>query len=555
MNLVAVAAMIALGACGGGNGISDASGGVSDVQATPHPEGVEVSWTFEGTATRFEIFRETVDDASLREQSLSLIATVTDGSQRSWIDREVTAGTTYRYGVAANGGAPVVADGSGVTPDTETESHRLEVLFDTAVPDGVSIVSDPVGIDCAGPGEPGCRADFAAASEVRLRAEGGSASVSWSGCDGVSDGACLVTLAAARAVHVAFVSAGDATLHVQVDPPQAGLVTSVNDLGSNPDVECRDACTYGYPQELGLAIGLRAEPADDDYVFASWAGDCGGSSCTVTMTQDRSVTAQFQLRAPTILSFSASPDRILRGESATLAWDVDGGGDMDEGELVVSIEPEVGIVGSRSGSVQVQPRTTTTYTLRVENAQGVETMTQTVRVGNGPRIDAFDAEPQTVAPDDSSQLSWSVDSGGVTTQLTLQPDDVDVTGRSTYVVSPDTTTTYTLQASNVFGDAEASVRVVVEEPEPNEPEPDEPTGPPPTIVRFFANHTEIDDDGWAWLFWTVEDADSVSIEPGMGEVPPDDKRRIRPDKTTTYTLRAVNAYGKVEATVTVTVDD
>jgi peptidoglycan-associated lipoprotein len=76
---------------------------------------------------------------------------------------------------------------------------------------------------------------------------------------------------------------------------------------------------------------------------------------------------------PTVNSFEAEPTTIERGQAATLRWNVTGEG------ANVSIAPGVGSVPV-TGSRQVFPTNTTTYTLTAQNEGGTTTMTATVNV-------------------------------------------------------------------------------------------------------------------------------------------------------------------------------
>ena len=73
-----------------------------------------------------------------------------------------------------------------------------------------------------------------------------------------------------------------------------------------------------------------------------------------------------------INSFTASPDTISPGQPATLSWNV-------SGATTVTIQPAVGSVNP-SGSEQVSPTTTTTYTLTATNGAGTTQEAATVTV-------------------------------------------------------------------------------------------------------------------------------------------------------------------------------
>jgi hypothetical protein len=75
--------------------------------------------------------------------------------------------------------------------------------------------------------------------------------------------------------------------------------------------------------------------------------------------------------APTILSFTANPISVSKGQSVTLGWNV------SSADYNI-ISPTVGPV--RGASVTVVPSATTTYTLYSTNAYGRTTTTVTVTV-------------------------------------------------------------------------------------------------------------------------------------------------------------------------------
>ncbi|MCL5742877.1 MAG: peptidoglycan-associated lipoprotein Pal [Acidobacteria bacterium] len=79
---------------------------------------------------------------------------------------------------------------------------------------------------------------------------------------------------------------------------------------------------------------------------------------------------------PMVTSFAAEPSTIERGQSSTLRW-------ATENATEVSIDPGVGTV-SASGTRQVYPSDTTTYTLTAKGPGGTATSTATVTVTAPP---------------------------------------------------------------------------------------------------------------------------------------------------------------------------
>ena len=82
-------------------------------------------------------------------------------------------------------------------------------------------------------------------------------------------------------------------------------------------------------------------------------------------------------KAPTVAQFTAEPTSIQRGQSSTLRWEV-------EGEATsVAIDQSVGTVRS-TGSQQVTPNSSTTYTLTASGPGGSVTASATVSVVTPP---------------------------------------------------------------------------------------------------------------------------------------------------------------------------
>lgn len=81
------------------------------------------------------------------------------------------------------------------------------------------------------------------------------------------------------------------TLGAIVDPGDGGSIRS-----DPAGISCPDDCSEAYPAEASLK--LKATPANG-FEFKEWDGSCGGSSdtCTVTLDQNRSVTARFKKNA------------------------------------------------------------------------------------------------------------------------------------------------------------------------------------------------------------------------------------------------------------------
>ncbi len=79
-----------------------------------------------------------------------------------------------------------------------------------------------------------------------------------------------------------------------------------------------------------------------------------------------------------------------------------------------------------------------------------------------------------------------------------------------------------------------------------------PAGSPPSIASFSANPTTTNATGGTTLSWSASNASYYVISPDVGAVR-GTSVSVKPKTSTTYTLYAANAYGRVTATTTVTI--
>ena len=147
-----------------------------------------------------------------------------------------------------------------------------------------TVTSNPAGINCGTT----CTANYTSGTSVTLSAApaGGATFTGWSGaCTGI--GACTVSMTQARNVTATFQSEVNGfVLTVMRAGAGTGVVTS-----SPAGINCGTTCsaTFG----TGTSVTLTAQLASNS-TFAGWSGACSGTgTCTVSMTQARSVTATF----------------------------------------------------------------------------------------------------------------------------------------------------------------------------------------------------------------------------------------------------------------------
>jgi len=157
------------------------------------------------------------------------------------------------------------------------------------------------------------------------------------------------------------------------------------------------------------------------------------------------------LPGPVIAAFRASPAAIGPSGAAILSWTV-------TGAAGVTVEPGIGPV-AETGSQQISPGATTTYTLTASTPAGSVTATATVTVAvKPPVISRFAAAPAVIHRGQSATLSWSVQGAG---EVSLDNGIGTVTGTSV-TVSPEVPTLYTLTATNAAGTVVARTGVLVD---------------------------------------------------------------------------------------------
>ena len=149
-------------------------------------------------------------------------------------------------------------------------------------------------------------------------------------------------------------------------------------------------------------------------------------------------------------------------------------------------------------------------------------------VDTPPTITSFTANPTTIHSGESSTLSWNV-KDATSVSINQGVGAVAVT-TGTKSVSPTDTTTYTLTATNADGTRTATCTVTIELELP-------------TIDYFTATPASVKKDDPSTLSWSVQNADTISIDNGIGTVAATGTVDVTPSTTTTYTLTATNVDG------------
>jgi hypothetical protein len=188
---------------------------------------------------------------------------------------------------------------------------------------------------------------------------------------------------------------------------------------------------------------------------------------------------------------------------------------------------------------------TYTFRLTVTNTDHLSASSSTTVSVSSPtavQINSFNASPATITAGQCTTLSWSVQNA---TSVAITPNVGNVDARTGSVtVCPTATTTYTLTANNANGPASVTTTVTVSAAAAGNPQ----------IARFEASPLTIQPGQSTTLSWATNGASTVTISPGVGNVPVNGSTTVSPNQTTTYTLTATSSDGKsVTSPVTVIV--
>ncbi|ABW66962.1 RHS repeat-associated core domain-containing protein [Desulfosudis oleivorans] len=270
---------------------------------------------------------------------------------------------------------------------------------------------------------------------------------------------------------------------------------------------------------------------DPDTQIFSWTPSLGQTGVcyadfTVTdgfYTNHITITITVQPHVP-VVTLTADPQIISSGQSSTLTW-------TSSYADTCTIQPDIGEV-PLNGSITVTPATNTTYQIMADGPGGKRYAYAFVRYAY-PSVD-MTANPQTIGPGETSILTWTA-TNAVT--CTIEPDIGDVPVNGSISVSPVERTTYEIAATGPGGTAYDYSTVSIYAP----------------TIEIHADPDVIEYGQSSTLTWTSSHADTCTIEPGIGEVPPNGSISVIPEETTTYTVTAVGLGGTSTESVTVTI--
>ena len=225
---------------------------------------------------------------------------------------------------------------------------------------------------------------------------------------------------------------------------------------------------------------------------------------------------------PTILSFQALPNPILKGSSTRLSpLFLNGSG---------RITPGVGDIASGS-SAQVSPEASTTYLLSVTNGAGKTVTSEAIVDVVG--IQSFAASPQIITMGETATLV-PVFTGG---SGSISPGVGSVASGDSITVAPLATTAYTLTVTHPGGLGTQSTTTVT-------------VVDPPRILSFTVAPNPLV-VGQNAVLMPLFSGGTGAIDPGIGAVVSGQGVTVSPVQETIYTLTVTNAAGTI---TTATVD-
>ena len=176
----------------------------------------------------------------------------------------------------------------------------------TVLPPSGGHITGPNGINCPGK----CSADFdpGVPAPLSTTADNGNVQTGWGNdCGGTAPGTtCTVTMTTNHTV--------SATFGPPQPPPRPKLTVAAPANGhvTGPNgIDCPGACSATFNQDE--AVTLTAIP-DNNFVVASWGGNCGGAgtTCDLTMSGNRTASVRFK-RVTKTLTLDNQPFELNDG--------------------------------------------------------------------------------------------------------------------------------------------------------------------------------------------------------------------------------------------------
>lgn len=241
-------------------------------------------------------------------------------------------------------------------------------------------------------------------------------------------------------------------------------------------------------------------------------------------------------------SLTATPATITEGESTTLTWKFG----ADTGIWVTIDELPGQKWDGVTGSTSVSPNQTMTYTARAHKKGYAWEPTCTVKVvvEKAPEICpecTLHASVTEITRGEAVTITWT-SKDGETAVIDNGVGTVELNGSTT--VYPTSNTTYKLTVTSKDGktiDCEVHIKV-------NDPPADAP------VCTLTANSTNIIRGGNSTLTLTSENANTASIDQGIGTTATNTSLSVMPNTDTTYTATVTGPGGTVTCHAPITVE-
>lgn len=315
----------------------------------------------------------------------------------------------------------------------------------------------------------------------------------------------------------------------------AGQSTNLSFNVSNTTARSITDLTSGVVTPLASEIGvLSVTPATTRTFRLTASNGCN------TITQDVTITV---IQPPIISTFTSNVGSVCSGGPATLSWSASGGTSASISAPGLPGSPVA--VNPNSGSLVVNPTSTTTYTLTVANGAGSVTSTVTVSVTPAPVIGSLTASATTINAGQSTTLSFTSSNGSSASITDLTSGTVTaVPVNGSLVVTPATSRSYRFTVSGTCGTVTQDVAITVVQP--------------PTISSYTASASPICAGQSTTLSWASSGGTSASVADltsgTVTAVAVNGTLAVTPPTSRTYRLTVANGAGSVTSDLPITVN-
>lgn len=256
----------------------------------------------------------------------------------------------------------------------------------------------------------------------------------------------LALLAAALACSSPTGSGGGTPPTVTLEANPTGVTTGTSSTltwTSTNATSC--TATGGWSGTLATSGSQDVSPTATTVYKLTCTGAGGSASDSAIVT--------FSASPPPVVSLTATPDTILRGQSSTLAW-------TSSNDSLCTASGSWSGTQATNGTHGVSPTSTATYTLTCSGVGGDTRRSVTVVVVlPAPPTVSILAQPTSISSGQSSTLTWTSSNDTLCTASGGWTGPQPLNGNTS--VSPTSTTVYTLTCAGAGGSKSMSATVTV----------------------------------------------------------------------------------------------